>query len=102
MKVIKFGGTSVGSVENIRRIDEIVRNQQTDLVVVVSAVGGVTDLLLAAARAGAKGDEVELPVEEIRNRHLRIMNGLFEEKVPEEVRSSTESGPTATDFTRQS
>ncbi len=58
MKIIKFGGTSVGSVENVKKIDEIIRNQQSDLIVVVSAVGGVTDLLLSAANAGAKGNDV--------------------------------------------
>jgi len=57
--------TSVGSAENIRRIEEIVRSQSSDLIVVVSAVGGVTDRLLAAAKAGANGKEVNPFLEEI-------------------------------------
>lgn len=88
MKVIKFGGTSVGSVENIKKIDEIVRNQQSDLIVVVSAVGGVTDLLLAAANAGAKGSDVTTFLDEIWARHEKIMAGLFDKQVFKEVKSN--------------
>lgn len=85
MKVIKFGGTSVGSVENVKKIDEIVRNQQSDLIVVVSAVGGVTDLLLAAANTGAKGSDVTAILDEIWLRHEKIMTGLFDKPIFEEV-----------------
>ncbi|MCK9413194.1 MAG: bifunctional aspartate kinase/homoserine dehydrogenase I [Prolixibacteraceae bacterium] len=87
MKVIKFGGTSVGSAGNIRKIDEIVRNQQTDLIIVVSAVGGVTDLLLAAANEGALGNEVNPRLEEIWGRHEKIMAGLFDDKTLGEVKA---------------
>ncbi len=86
MKVIKFGGTSVGSVENVKKIDEIVRSQQSDLVVVVSAVGGVTDLLVAAANAGAKGNEISSFLEEIWERHERLLAGLFDSITIEEVK----------------
>ncbi|HWR99213.1 MAG TPA: aspartate kinase, partial [Prolixibacteraceae bacterium] len=86
MKVIKFGGTSVGSVENVKKIDEIVRNQQSDLIVVVSAVGGVTDLLVAAANAGAKGQEINGFLEEIWVRHERLLAGLFDPETLEEVK----------------
>jgi aspartokinase/homoserine dehydrogenase 1 len=86
MKVIKFGGTSVGSAENVKKIDEIVRNQQSDLIVVVSAVGGVTDMLLAAANAGAQGNEVNPLLEEIWGRHEKIMTALFDEKTLGEVK----------------
>jgi len=85
MKVVKFGGTSVGSVENIRRIAEIVRNQQPELIVVVSAVGGVTDRLLATANAGARGSDITPLLEEIWVRHEQIMTGLFEPKHLEPV-----------------
>ena len=50
MKVLKFGGTSVGSAENIRKVKEIVKSQTDDVIVVVSALGGITDKILAAAR----------------------------------------------------
>ena len=86
MKVIKFGGTSVGSAENVKKIDEIVRNQQSDLIVVVSAVGGVTDMLLAAANAGAQGNEVNPLLEGIWSRHEKIMTDLFDDKTLGEVK----------------
>ena len=85
MKVIKFGGTSVGSVENIKKIDEIVRNQQTGLIVVVSAVGGVTDMLLAAANTGARGNEISGSLDEIWIRHENILKGLFDAQAIDEV-----------------
>ena len=51
MKVLKFGGTSVGSVESILSLKQIVENeaQHGDVVVVVSALGGITDQLLATS-----------------------------------------------------
>jgi len=91
MKVIKFGGTSVGSAENIKRIEEIVRSQSSDLIVVVSAVGGVTDRLVAASKAGANGKEVNPFLEEIWSRHLDIMSALFDETTLEEVKIKMKS-----------
>ena len=51
MKVLKFGGTSVGSAKNIQKVIEIVKNESLseNVSVVVSAIGGITDRLLAAA-----------------------------------------------------
>ena len=85
MKIIKFGGTSVGSVENVKKIDEIIRNQQSDLIVVVSAVGGVTDLLLSAANAGAKGNDVTPVLKNIWAKHENILTGLFDKTTLKEV-----------------
>lgn len=94
MKVIKFGGTSVGSVENVKKIDEIVRNQNSDLIVVVSAVGGVTDMLLAAANAGARGNDVTNFLNDIRERHDKMLAGLFDSAtiadVNEKIRATFE------------
>ena len=86
MKIIKFGGTSVGSVENVKKINEIVRNQKTDLIVVVSAVGGVTDLLLSAANTGAKGGEVTPILKNIWSKHENILTGLFDKTTLKEVK----------------
>lgn len=57
MRVLKFGGTSIGNAERIRGAAEIVARQarETPLVVVVSAVGGVTDALLRGAEETAAG-----------------------------------------------
>ena len=61
MKVLKFGGTSVGSAESIKIVADIVvqyHQQQVRCAVVVSAMGGVTDRLLAISQAAAEGNEV--------------------------------------------
>jgi aspartokinase/homoserine dehydrogenase 1 len=57
MKVLKFGGTSVGSAQNIRKVREIVLRQEDDVIVVVSALGGVTDLILNMAKLAVIGAE---------------------------------------------
>lgn len=56
--VMKFGGTSVGSAERIQGVAEIVAGYaaQADVVVVVSAMGGVTDMLIRAATEASHGD----------------------------------------------
>lgn len=58
MKVLKFGGTSVGSAENINKVIDIlsVQSEQTPIAVVVSAVGGITDKLLKASQLAFKGN----------------------------------------------
>jgi len=77
MKILKFGGTSVGSIENVRRIGEIVLNQQVKIVVVVSALGGVTDQLLAVAQQAASGVKINGELTSIRTRHEEMIRGLF-------------------------
>lgn len=57
MKVLKFGGTSVGSVESILNVKNIVESQSESVVVVVSALGGITDKLIATSNLALKGDE---------------------------------------------
>lgn len=49
MKVLKFGGTSVGSVESILSLKHIVERCDSKVVVVVSALGGITDKLIATS-----------------------------------------------------
>jgi bifunctional aspartokinase / homoserine dehydrogenase 1 len=78
MKVLKFGGTSVGSAATIRQVKEIILQETTDVVVVVSALGGVTDLILRAARLAAAGTDDFHPVlNEIKNRHAVTITELF-------------------------
>lgn len=59
MQVLKFGGTSVANADNIAKVVKVVEQtlQKGPAVVVVSALGGVTDLLLGAASLAAAGDE---------------------------------------------
>ena len=77
MKVLKFGGTSVGSVESIRKIQQIVAGQTDDCIVVVSALGGVTDQLLRAARLALEtGEGYMEEYQAIRHRHVEMINAL--------------------------
>ena len=59
MKVLKFGGTSVGSVKSILSLKQIVENEakKQPVVVVVSALGGITDKLIATSKLAVAGDE---------------------------------------------
>ena len=80
MQVLKFGGTSVASAENINKVVEIVSAtiKKEPAVVVVSALGGVTDLLLGAATMAAAGDETyreKLTV--VEQRHLDAVKQLL-------------------------
>lgn len=78
MKVLKFGGTSVGSVNSILQIKQIVGHEKQPLVVVVSALGGITDELIETAHVAAKGNEAYINLyNEIFNRHQQIIEGVI-------------------------
>ena len=78
MKVLKFGGTSVGSVDSIRQIQHIISQQTDDCIVVVSALGGITDQLLRAAHLALENGEEYMEVyQQIRQRHLDMIQMLI-------------------------
>ncbi len=81
MQVLKFGGTSVANAANIQKVVAIVgdRLKQTDTyVVVVSALGGITDVLLNAATMAASGDEAyKEQLKELEQRHLDAVKALI-------------------------
>ncbi len=85
MKVMKFGGTSVGSPEAMIRCAELVEREiklsGKNPVVVVSAHSKVTDKLLDAAKKAVRGD-IDAPFEAVANRHYEILDGL---KLPRSV-----------------
>lgn len=56
MKVLKFGGTSVGTVQSISNVKKIVESSDEQCIVVVSALGGITDLLIKTAKLASLGD----------------------------------------------
>ena len=78
MKVLKFGGTSVGSAASLANVKDIVNSCEESIVVVVSALGGITDSLLKTASLAEASDEHwEDSFESIRERHLKLMNELM-------------------------
>ena len=82
MKVLKFGGTSVGSESAIRKVTDIVKQaSQTDqLVIVASAVGGITDQLVKIGELASKGDlEYENVIAKIHDIHFDLYKKLIEE-----------------------
>ena len=56
MKVLKFGGTSVGSVNSMLSVKKIVEAIDEKVIVVVSALGGITDKLIKTSKMAAEGD----------------------------------------------
>lgn len=78
MKIVKFGGSSVANAANILRCINIVKNKKSPVIVVVSALGGVTDLLqLAANQASNKEEAYHENYEVIAHRHLDIVRELI-------------------------
>ena len=78
MKVLKFGGTSVGSVESILNLKKIVEGQQEPVVVVVSALGGITDKLINTSKLAVAGDATYLTsYEEMVERHHQMINAII-------------------------
>ncbi len=77
MKVLKFGGTSVGSVEGVQQIRKIVEGQSEAVIVVVSALSGITDLLYTTSRLAASGDDQYAQnIELLYSRHLEMVDQL--------------------------
>ncbi|MCE5177981.1 MAG: bifunctional aspartate kinase/homoserine dehydrogenase I [Porphyromonadaceae bacterium] len=78
MKVMKFGGTSVGSPDSLKLVKSIVENEQEPVIVVVSALNGVTDRLLLAADFARNNNSGYKPLlDEIIARHEEIIEKLI-------------------------
>jgi bifunctional aspartokinase / homoserine dehydrogenase 1 len=87
MQVLKFGGSSVANAENINKVVDIIKtkNTGTKTIVVVSALGGITDLLLkTAALAEANDESYKIILKEIEDKHL----GTVQELIPVQQQSS--------------
>jgi bifunctional aspartokinase / homoserine dehydrogenase 1 len=89
VKVIKFGGTSVGSAESIRKVLDIIsdyKSQGIAFAVVASAVSGVTNSLITTATLASQSDEKYLKgLKEIEEKHIAIIRALMEAKVQSQV-----------------
>jgi aspartokinase/homoserine dehydrogenase 1 len=82
MNVLKFGGSSVANAQNIKLVKDIVaQNGYSKQYVVVSALGGITDLLLeTASLAAAQNLQYKTPLKAIENRHLEAIISLLAPK----------------------
>lgn len=88
MKILKFGGSSVGSPKIIAEVKRIVESEQKPLVVVVSAFKGITDQIIKASNIAARKDAAYAhEVEDMRKRHLEVINLLVPESRKEVIDS---------------
>lgn len=75
---MKFGGTSVGSVNSILNVKKIVEAEKDSVIVVVSALGGITDKLIATSHMAVSGDNgYEVALAEIKKRHIDMIETLI-------------------------
>ena len=81
MKVLKFGGTSVGSGQSISTLIDILKNEVTTTgkkpIVVLSAMSGVTNLLLSMAEQAAEGHDFVAGLAELERRHFDAVKELL-------------------------
>ena len=80
MKILKFGGTSVGSVDSIRKLLQIVENEQggtENPIIVLSAMSGVTNLLASMADSAANGGTFNNELKELEERHFEVIKELL-------------------------
>ena len=88
MKVLKFGGTSVGSVSSILSLQKIVEKEakHQPIIVVVSALGGITDQLIATSQLALKGDESwKTEFDSIVARHHKMIDAIITDPHDREV-----------------
>ncbi len=88
MKVLKFGGTSVGSVNGILSVKKIVEAEQEPVIVVVSALSGITDQLYKVSKLASEGDDAYLTeYQSMLTRHLEVIEAVV---LPEKVTTVVE------------
>ena len=95
MKVLKFGGSSVGTAENIEKVIEIIKGaiEENSCAVVFSAMHGTTDALIETGKLAESGDEnFRVKIREIESRHLEAMRRLIPASFQNSIASFLESG----------
>jgi len=86
MIVSKFGGTSVGSAKNIKKVIQIIGNKKEKTIVVVSALGGITNLLIKASDLAKDGNkEYTNVLDTILKKHKETIAELFSDKSNEHL-----------------
>mgnify|MGYP004448581335 FL=1 len=77
MNVLKFGGTSMGTASSINQVKQIILGHTQPVCAVVSAVAGVTNMLIRAANTACAGEEYKSLFDEIKVKHDNITSQLF-------------------------
>ena len=78
MMVLKFGGSSVGTPDSILSVKRIVESQPEPVIVVVSALGGITDRLIATSQMALQGDEAwKDEFDAMQQRHHDMVNTII-------------------------
>ncbi|HSZ26527.1 MAG TPA: bifunctional aspartate kinase/homoserine dehydrogenase I [Cytophagaceae bacterium] len=89
MKVLKFGGTSVGSVESIKQVGEILlqnKKEKRSCAVVFSAMSGITNLLIETGKKASQSDvSYKEGLRAIEQKHIQTIKGLIDVKVQSRV-----------------
>ncbi len=85
MRVLKFGGTSVGSATGLLHAKQVIESCSDDIIVVVSALGGITDQLIKTSQTAASGNPAyEEQLKAITERHFRqAEETVVPDKLPE-------------------
>ncbi|MGB5358428.1 MAG: aspartate kinase, partial [Eudoraea sp.] len=93
MKVLKFGGTSVANAQHIKQVQNIIKNlDENNIVVVVSALGGITDLLLKTIDMASNQDEkYKDSLQEIEDRHIKTIKELIPIQLQSAILSKVKS-----------
>lgn len=87
MKVMKFGGTSVGSAQSLNHVKDIVAACPQQVIVVVSALGGVTNQLIEMTRmAQAHNPDYEIMLQQVKDRHHDLIGQVVAEERQQECR----------------
>lgn len=93
MKVLKFGGTSMGSAEVMKAVSNILQNSNHPVVVVVSAMSGTTDQLIQCGEMAASGtDAYKEQLKKIEHRHLNAVKELIPVQHQSSVLSQVKTG----------
>ncbi len=75
---MKFGGTSVGSAKSILRVKQIIESVEEPVIVVVSALGGITDQLINASKLASQGNYIyEKEYNDIVSRHIKMVEDVI-------------------------
>ncbi len=89
MIVLKFGGTSVGTTESLKNVKKIVEGLDSDAIVVVSALGGLTDRLIATAKKAASGDNSYVEdFDAMAKRHHDIIDDVISKDTADSTREA--------------